>query len=140
MLYTSKVTPKGNSSYSYNSQAAAEANAKYLDDHGCTRCMDCTHCTGCMDCTGCTGCTDCTDCTGCTRCTGCTGEVIQAGLPNGWPCYGWCKAGELVIHCGCRRKTFAEAVEYWSNKPDRVEVLMACHYIASIAQARGWRT
>ena len=33
MIYYSAVTPKGNSSYSYNSQADADANAKYLDDH-----------------------------------------------------------------------------------------------------------
>jgi len=48
------------------------------------------------------------------------------------------KDGALFIHCGCRRKTFAEAIEYWSNKPDRTEVLAACNYIAEIARQRGW--
>ena len=101
--------------------------------------MLCTDCTRCTRCTRCTGCTGCTDCMYCTDCHGCTGDVIQAGRPNGWPCYGWLKDGQLIIHCGCRRKTFAEAIEYWSNKPDRLEVLMACHYIASVAHSRGWK-
>ena len=119
MLYQSKVTPKGNSSYSYNSQAEADAHAAALDAANCS------------DCSGCSGCSGCSDC---------SGEVIQAGRPNGWSCYGWLKDGQLIIHCGCRRKTFAEAVAYWSNKPDRSEVLMACHYIASVAYSRGWPT
>ena len=113
-MYISALTSKGNSSYSYSSQAEADERAAALDANGCT---------------GCTGCTDCTRC---------TGEVIQAGRPNGWPCYGWLKDGRLFIHCGCQRKTYAEAVEYWSGKPDRREVLIACHMIASIAVTRGW--
>lgn len=64
--------------------------------------------------------------------------IIQAGHPNGWPCYGWLKDGALFIHCGCQRKTFTEAIDYWSNKPDRTEVLAACNYIAEIARQRGW--
>ena len=62
----------------------------------------------------------------------------MAGLPNDWPCYGWLKNGKLFIHCGCRRKTYAEAVEYWSNKQERAEVLLAVQYIAAVAKQRGW--
>ena len=120
MIYYSAATPNGNSSYSYNSQADAEAKAKYLDDHGCY---------------GCSGCSEVKD--------GSKG-VIQAGLPNSWPCYGYLKDDVLVIHCGCHKgekaETFASAVAYWSNKPNRLEVLMACHHIASVAHSRGWRT
>ena len=123
MRYESKLTEKGNSSYSYTSQAEADTRAKALDDSGCT---------------GCTGCTGCAHCAHCTDCTDCTDEVIQAGQPNGWPCYGWLKDGALFIHCGCRRKTLAEARAYWANKPDRREVLAAVEYIATIAALRGW--
>ena len=115
MIYYSNTTVKGNSSYSHTSQQDAEDMAKYLDDHDCSNCSDCYNCSDC------------------------SGAVIQAGRPNSWNCYGWLKEGQLMIHCGCRRKTFSEAVEYWSNKPDRLEVLMACHYIASVAHSRGWK-
>jgi hypothetical protein len=94
----------------------------------------------CSDCSDCSRCSVCSECSRCSECSDCSGEVIQAGRPNGWSCYGWLKDGALFIHCGCRRKTFAEAVEYWSNKPDRLEVLMACYYIASVAHSRGWPT
>ncbi len=114
MRYTSQVTPKGNSSYSYRSQADADAKAAALDAASCS---DCSHCSGCLD---------------------CSGEIIQAGRPNGYQCYGWLKDGALFIHCGCRRKTFSEAIEYWFNKPDRAEILLACHYIADIARLKGW--
>lgn len=171
MIYYSIVTPKGNSSYSYDSQEDAEAKAKYLDDHGCaycSRCSCCACCSGCSDCSycsfcsdcsrcsHCSGCSDCSDCSRCSRCADCSGcsycsevkdgskGVIQAGQPNSWPCYGYLKDDVLLIHCGChkgeRAKTLASAVAYWSNKPDRLEVLMACHYIASVAHSRGWRT
>ena len=125
MLFRSQITPKGNSSYSYASQAEADARAAALDTNNCS---DCSRCSVCSECSRCSECSDC------------SGEVIQAGRPNGWSCYGWLKDGALFIHCGCRRKTFAEAVEYWSNKPDRLEVLMACYYIASVAHSRGWPT
>ena len=117
MQYVSEVTQKGNSSYSFTAQAEADARALALDQAGCT------------DCTYCTDCTDCTDC---------TGEIIQAGRPNGWPCYGWLKDGALFIHCGCQRKTYAEAVSYWTGKPDRTEVLAAVECIATVARFRGW--
>ena len=126
MIYYSAATPKGNSSYSYNSQEDADANAKYVDDHGCSNCSYCS------------------DCYGCSEVKDGSKGVIQAGLPNSWPCYGYLKDDVLVIHYGChkgeRAETFASAVAYWSNKPDRLEVLMACHYIASVAHSRGWRT
>ena len=126
MIYYSAVTPKGNSSYSYDSQEDAEAKAKYLDDHDCS---DCSYCSGCFR---------------CSKIKDGSPGVIQAGRPNSWPCYGWLKDGVLAIHCGChngdKAETFASAVDYWSNKPDRLEVLMACHYIASVAHSRGWRT
>jgi len=48
------------------------------------------------------------------------------------------KDGALFIHCGCQRKTLAEARAYWANKPDRREVLAAIEYIATIAALRGW--
>jgi len=38
MRYESKLTEKGNSSYSYISQAEADTRAKALDDSGCARC------------------------------------------------------------------------------------------------------
>ena len=116
MIYRSQVTLKGNSSYSVISQADAEANAKFLDDNGCR---------------GCTRCTDCTDC---------RGDVVQAGLPNSWPCYGWLKDGRLFIHCGCRRFRFDEAMEYW-DRPEKIgrrEVVAAVKYIAEVAKLRGW--
>ena len=141
MQYVSEVTQKGNSSYSFTAQAEADARALALDQAGCTYCTYCTDCTDCTRCTRCTRCTDCTDCTRCTYCTyctDCTGEIIQAGRPNGWPCYGWLKDGALFIHCGCQRKTYAEAVSYWTGKPDRTEVLAAVECIATVARFRGW--
>ena len=110
MIYYSTVTAKGNSSWSCESQADAEAKARYLDDHHCSDCSRCSDCSDCSDCSGCSGCSGITD--------GSKG-VIQAGRPDNWPAYGWLKDGQLIIHVGCRRKTFAEAVGYWSNKPDR---------------------
>ena len=65
--------------------------------------------------------------------------IISGGTPNEWCCYGWLYNDVLSIRVGCREKSFAEAVEYWSNKPDRQEVLIMCHAIASIAVTRGWR-
>jgi len=41
MRYESKLTEKGNSSYSYISQAEADTRAKALDDSGCARCARC---------------------------------------------------------------------------------------------------
>ena len=67
-------------------------------------------------------------------------SIISGGTPNGWCCYGWIRDGVLSIRVGCREKRFAEAVEYWKDKPHRQEVLIMCHAIASIAVTRGWRT
>jgi hypothetical protein len=66
--------------------------------------------------------------------------VISAGRPNGWSCYGWLKDNKLMIHCGCQRKTFDEALTYWDreDKPQRREVVAAVKYIAEIAKQRGW--
>ena len=146
MIYYSQVTAKGNTSFSHDSQADADAKAKSLDYNGCSGCSDCSDCSdcsGCSDCSRCSRCSRCSYCFDCSRCSdvldGSKG-VIQAGQPDNWPCYGWLQDGKLTIHCGCRRKTFAEAVEYWSNKPNRQEVLIACHMIASIATVRGWAT
>ena len=44
MRYESKLTEKGNSSYSYISQAEADTRAKALDDSGCTGCTGCARC------------------------------------------------------------------------------------------------
>jgi hypothetical protein len=49
------------------------------------------------------------------------------------------KDDRLVIHAGCRKKTFAEAVDYWNGKPDRREVLAACEYIRTVAESKGWK-
>jgi len=138
MRYTSQVTPKGNSSYSYRSQADADAKAAALDAASCLNCSDCSYCSRCSDCSDCSRCSDCSYCSDCSDCSDCSGEIIQAGRPNGYQCYGWLKDGALFIHCGCRRKTFSEAIEYWFNKPDRAEILLACHYIADIARLKGW--
>jgi len=180
MRYTSQVTPKGNSSYSYMSQADADARAAALDEANCSRCSrclncsdcsncshcsrcldcsdcldcsrcshcsrcsrcsrcsNCSHCSRCSDCSRCSNCSHCSRCSDCSRCLDCSGEIIQAGRPNGYQCYGWLKDGALFIHCGCHRKTFSEAIEYWFNKPDRAEILLACHYIADIARLKGW--
>ena len=138
MRYQSVVTQKGNSSYSFTSQDGADARAAALDAADCTNCTNCINCTYCTNCSGCRYCRDCSGCTDCRDCMDCSGEVIQAGRPNNWTCYGWLKDDKLLIHCGCRCKTYVEAVEYWSNKPDRTEVLAACNYIAEIARLRGW--
>jgi len=110
MRYYSKVTDKGNSSFSDKSQANAEEKAKWLDDHDCSDCSDCS------------------------------GDVIQAGTPDGWRCYGHKKDGQLLIVAGCRKKTLAEARAYWAGKNDRREVLAAVEYIASVAALKGWQT
>lgn len=73
MRYESTKTPMCNVGVSYESQAAADAQAAAMDAGnnrnctGCVDCTDCSYCTGCVDSTYCTG---CTGCTGCTRCTG----------------------------------------------------------------------
>ena len=67
-------------------------------------------------------------------------SIISGGSPNGWGCYGWLHKNVLSIRVGCHEKSFEEAVEYWSGKPDRQEVLIMCHAIASIAVTRGWKT
>ena len=59
-------------------------------------------------------------------------------MPDGWRCYGHNKNGKLVISCGCRTKTLAEAREYWASKNDRKEVLAAVEYIAQVAAFKGW--
>ena len=66
--------------------------------------------------------------------------VISGGNPNGWTCYGWLRDDVLSLRVGCRDKRFSEAVSYWTGKPDRQEVLIMCHAIASIAVTRGWKT
>ncbi len=129
MRYYSKVTDKGNSSWSDESQERAEEKAKWLDDHGCSdcsRCSDCSYCSGCSHCSGCSDCSDCSD------------YVIQAGTPDGWRCYGHKKDGKLLIVAGCRKKTLAEARAYWAGKNDRREVLAAVEYIATVAALKGW--
>ena len=155
MRYYSKVTDKGNSSYSDDSQDDAEAKAKWLDDHGCSRCSYCSYCSGCSYCSYCSGCSDCSYCSGCSdcsycsrcsrcsycwRCSDCSGDVIQAGMPDGWRCYGHKKDGQLLIVAGCRKKTLAEARAYWTGKNDRREVLAAVEYIATVAALKGWPT
>lgn len=56
LKYTSAVTSKGNSSYSYTSQADAEQNAFVLDVALCKDCKSCVDCRGCVDCRDCVGC------------------------------------------------------------------------------------
>src|SRR3990167_4916914 len=109
-MHYSKTTEKGNSSWSEESQQDADERAKWLDDH------------------------DCRDC------SGCNGPVIQAGTPDGWRCYGHAKDGVLIIHCGCRTKSLADARTYWAGKTKRLEVLAAVEYIATVAALKGWKT
>ena len=71
MRYESAKTPRGNIGVSYESQAAADLQAKQMDDNGNTNCINCTGCNDCNDCTGCRYCTGCHDCNGCTDCHGC---------------------------------------------------------------------
>ena len=73
MRYESAKTEKGNIGVSYDSQEAADLQAKQMDENGNRNSYDCHGCTGCRYCTGCRDCAGCTGCTGCTYCTGCTG-------------------------------------------------------------------
>jgi uncharacterized protein YjbI with pentapeptide repeats len=64
--------------------------------------------------------------------------LISGGTPDGWTAFGWLRDEVLSIRVGCREKRLAEALEYWSGKEDRREVLAAVRYIAEIAAIRGW--
>jgi len=78
--FISKITLKGNSSYSYKYLERAEKQAKYLDDNNCVDCINCVgcensnNCVGCVNCLGCVGCVDCVACTDCVGCRGCEGK------------------------------------------------------------------
>ena len=50
MKYESAKTPMGNVGVSYESQAAADAQAAAMDAGNNRNCTDCTRCSDCTDC------------------------------------------------------------------------------------------
>jgi len=74
--FTSAITLKWNSSYSYQSQEQADNRAKYLDDNNC---VDCINCVGCENSNNCVGCVNCVDCAGCVNCEDCVNCVSCVG-------------------------------------------------------------
>jgi len=64
--------------------------------------------------------------------------VIPAGEPDGWTCVGWLNGDLLNVRVGCRNTGYASGVAYWTEKPDRQEVLAALVYVRAVAVLRGW--
>ena len=112
MMYESKKTERGNVGVSYESQEAADKQARTMDENNCTGCIgctDCRRCTGCTDCMGCMGCTDCMGCRrciGCTDCTGCIGTLRWGG-----------KAAEKLLSINGL---------YWSVSTDGKSIQIGC--------------
>ena len=65
--------------------------------------------------------------------------VIPAGEPDGWTCVGWLNGDLLNVRVGCRNTGYASGVAYWTEKPDRQEVLAALVYVRAVAVLRGWK-
>ncbi len=65
--------------------------------------------------------------------------IILLGIPDNWFAYGWLYKDHLMLRVGCREKRYAEAIEYWTGKDDRREVLEAVKYAGKIAKLRGWK-
>ena len=105
-MFTSNVTLKGNSSFSYISQEDAESNAKALDDTNCTNCTDCINCTDCTNCRNCRNCIYCTDCTDCTDCT--EQPIVIVGLLPWVICI---RKNNKTLKIGCQD----HSVEFWQN-------------------------
>jgi len=108
----------------------------------CYKCHDCDSCYKCYDCYDCYNCNDCNNCNNCYKCYDCYNCKIQpilAGFPNNWICYGRLIEEKLQIVCGCRKKSYSEAKEYWTGKENKQEVLAAVEYIATIARLRSWK-
>lgn len=72
MIYKSKITPKGNSSYSFISKKEAEINANKLDKNNCHNCLNCHNCYNCSNCFDCSFCTDCNICSYCINSNNCS--------------------------------------------------------------------
>ena len=80
-MFHSKVTEKGNSSYSFFSQEEAESRARFLDENNCINCINCI---------------DCKDCKDCTNCINCPSQPIQI---RGLPYNLYIRADSMVIGC-----------------------------------------
>ena len=69
---------------------------------------------------------------------GATG-VIDLGYPDGWKAIAYLHKDELRFRIGCHTKTLTDARAYWTDKPDRREVLAALEYAVAIATIREWK-
>lgn len=130
MKYESAKTEKGNVGVSYESQTAADLQAKQMDENGntncyncsdcsdCSYCSDCSRCTGCSRCSRCSGCSDCFDCSDCYRCSGCTGCRHCTGCTGCTDCHGCtrCTGCTDCFDCsdctGCRYCTGCTGCRY----------------------------
>jgi len=65
--------------------------------------------------------------------------VIDAGTPGDWRCVGWLRDDVLSVRVGCRDMRLTEGRAYWTDNPDRREVLVALDYVEAVAKLRGWR-
>ena len=95
MRYESPKSERGNTGVSYESQQAADDQARQMDANGCS---DCSECSGCSRCSGCSG------CSGCIRWRG--GKAEQLLSVNGlrWPV----AISIDKMQIGCENHTHAE--------------------------------
>ena len=135
-MFISEKTVNENIGYSEISQEKANLQAQKMENNGCYKCYNCNDCN---DCEGCYKCHDCNNCYKCYDCYNCKIQPILAGFPNNWICYGRLIEEKLQIVCGCRKKSYSEAKEYWTGKENKQEVLAAVEYIATIARLRSWK-
>jgi len=135
-MFISEKTVNENIGYSEISQEKANLQAQKMENNGCYKCYNCNDCNNCE---GCYKCHDCNNCYKCYDCYNCKIQPILAGFPNNWICYGRLIEEKLQIVCGCRKKSYSEAKEYWTGKENKQEVLAAVEYIATIARLRSWK-
>ncbi len=66
--------------------------------------------------------------------------AAHLGYPNGWNAWTYfdTKLNEQRVQVGCQNKTIAEGRAYWSDKPNRREVMAALDYAEAIGKLRGW--
>jgi hypothetical protein len=65
-------------------------------------------------------------------------NIFSLGNPDGWFAFAWLRDKQLSIRVGCQEKRLDEARIYWSNKPNRREVLAAVEYASTVATIRDW--
>lgn len=66
-------------------------------------------------------------------------DVIDLGTPHGYPAIAWHRYGIMQFRVGCRSMAADEAIEYWTDKRHRREVIAAIEYAQTVAKIRGWR-